>query len=104
MRYFAKQAATDTTFDYDTYRKTISIGSNGGFATIYWNVVTMKGGGGYDIILNGNAMIDAMVKGLSADATVSVDGGGSVIFNGVSTGDKFNISNKTYTLGNKKLK
>ena len=50
MRYFAKQAATDTTFAYDTYRKTVSIGSKGGFATNYWDKVTMKGGKGNDTI------------------------------------------------------
>ena len=49
MRYFAKQAA-DTTFDYDKYRKTVSVKNN--FATNYWDTVTMKGGKGSDTITN----------------------------------------------------
>ena len=38
------------------------------------------------------------------DLTLTINGGGCVIFSGVSAGDKFNINNKTYTLGSKKLK
>lgn len=36
--------------------------------------------------------------------TLAIEGGGKVIFDGVSKGDKFNINGKTYTLGNSKLK
>ena len=56
MRYFAKQAAT-TTFDYDTYRETISTGSSGGFAVNYWKTVTMKGGAGSDTIANSGSNV-----------------------------------------------
>ena len=78
MRYFAKQAATDTTFAYDKYRKTVSTGSNGGFATNYWDTVTMKGGKGNDTITNNgsNIKINAgaaadVVKNYSGNVTIS---------------------------------
>ncbi|MBR2774032.1 MAG: calcium-binding protein, partial [Selenomonadaceae bacterium] len=55
MRYFAKQAGTDTTFDYDTYRKTVSVKDN--FAINYHDKVTMKGGSGNDSITNSGANV-----------------------------------------------
>ncbi|MBQ6296833.1 MAG: calcium-binding protein [Selenomonadaceae bacterium] len=55
MRYFAKQAGTDTTFDYDTYRKTVSVNDN--FAINYHDKVTMKGGSGNDNIVNSGAKV-----------------------------------------------
>ena len=36
--------------------------------------------------------------------TLAIDGGGTVIFDGVSKGDKFNINDKTYTVSSKTLK
>ena len=50
MRDFAKQAAT-TTFDYDTYHKTVSVDSLN-FATNYWDTVTMRGSENVDTIIN----------------------------------------------------
>lgn len=44
-----------------------------------------------------------IIYGFQADSTLSI-GGGKVIFDGVSKGDKFNINGKIYTLGNSKLK
>ena len=38
------------------------------------------------------------------DLTLTINGGGTVIFDGVSQGDKFNINGKTYTLSGSKLK
>ena len=38
------------------------------------------------------------------DLILTINGGGTVIFDGVSKGDKFNINGKTYTLGANKLK
>ena len=38
------------------------------------------------------------------DLTLTISGGGKVIFDGVSNGDQFNINGKTYTLSGKKLK
>ena len=55
MRYFAKQAGTDTTFDYDTYRKTVSVKDN--FAINYYDKVTMTGGSGNDSIFNSGANV-----------------------------------------------
>lgn len=80
MRYFAKQAGTDTTFDYDTYRKTVSTDSNDGFITNYWNTVTMKGGAGEDTITNSGSKV-YITAGAKADivknysAKVSINGG-----------------------------
>ena len=80
MRYFAKQAAADTSFDYDTYRKTVSTDSNGGFITNYWNTVTMKGGAGEDTITNSGSKV-YITAGAKADivknysAKVSINGG-----------------------------
>lgn len=88
MRYFAKQAATDTTFDYDTYRKTVSIGSNGGFATNYWDTVTMKGGKGNDTITNSGSNVSIatgaaadVVKNYSGNVTISAGSGKDTITN-----------------------
>lgn len=55
MRYFAKQAGTDTTFDYDIYHKTVSVNDN--FAINYYDKVTMKGGSGNDSITNSGANV-----------------------------------------------
>ena len=38
------------------------------------------------------------------DLTLTIDGGGSVVFNGVSKGDKFSINSKSYTFNGKTLK
>lgn len=88
MRYFAKQAATDTTFDYDTYRKTVSIGSKGGFATNYWDTVTMKGGKGNDTITNSGSNVSIatgaaadVVKNYSGNVTISAGSGKDTITN-----------------------
>lgn len=88
MRYFAKQAGTDTTFDYDTYRKTISIGSKGGFATNYWDNVTMKGGKGSDTITNSgdNVSISAAagndtIKNYGDNIKINAGDGNDNVFN-----------------------
>lgn len=59
MRYFAKQVGTDTTFDYDTYRKTVSVKDN--YAINYHDKVTMKGSSSRDTIVNSgeNVLINA---------------------------------------------
>ena len=36
--------------------------------------------------------------------TLTINGGGTVIFDGVAKGDKFNINGKTYTISGSKLK
>ena len=80
MRYFAKQAAADTSFDYDTYRSTVSTGSSGGFITNYWDTVTMKGGKSEDTITNSGSKV-YITAGAKADivkiysAKVTIDGG-----------------------------
>ena len=79
MRYFAKQAATDTTFDYDTYRETVSVQDN--FATNYWDVVTMQGSAskdtitnsGHDVFITAGAAAD-IIKNYSAEK-VTINGG-----------------------------
>ena len=38
------------------------------------------------------------------DLTLTINGGGKVIFDGVSAGDKFNINGKQYTISGKTLK
>lgn len=38
------------------------------------------------------------------DLTLTINGGGSVIFNGVAKGDKFSINSKSYTFNGKTLK
>ena len=85
MRYFAKQAAT-TKFDYDTYRKTVSVKNN--FATNYWNKVTMKGGSGSDTITNSGSNVSITagagkdtIKTYSDKVTVSAGDGNDFIFN-----------------------
>ena len=84
MRYFAKQAATDTTFDYDT----VSIGSNGGFATNYWYTVTMKGGKGNDTITNRGSDVKItagaatdVIRNYSSKVTIDGGSGDDSIFN-----------------------
>ena len=113
MRYFAKQAS-DTTFDYDTYRETVSISSKGGFATNYWDNVTMKGGKGNDTITNSGENVyitagagkdtiknysdkviinsgadDDSIKNEGAQVLISGGKGGDVIHN---TGNKSTVS------------
>lgn len=63
MRYLAKQSAEDTTFDYDTYRENISIGSKGGFEVNYYDEVTMTGGKGSDTIENSGQNVDIKTAG-----------------------------------------
>ena len=87
MRYFAKQAAADTTFDYDTYRKTVSTGSNGGFITNYWNTVTMKGGAGEDTITNSGSKV-YITAGDKADTIKNYSA--KVTINGGSGNDEIN--------------
>ena len=86
MRYFAKQAATDTTFDYDKYRKTVSVKNN--FATNYWDTVTMKGGKGNDTITNSGSNVSIatgaaadVVKNYSGNVTISAGSGKDTITN-----------------------
>ena len=43
-------------------------------------------------------------KFASGDLTLTISGGGTIIFDNISKGDKFNINDKTYTLGASKLK
>ncbi len=87
MRYFAKQAAT-TTFDYDTYRKTISTGSSGGFAVNYCKTVTMKGGAGSDTIANSGSNVvistgaaDDVVWNYSESVTINAGTGNDLVTN-----------------------
>ena len=81
--------ATDTTFAYDKYRKIVSTGSKGGFATNYWDTVTMKGGKCNDTITNSGSYVK-INAGAAADviksysSKVTIDGG---------TGN-YSISNK----------
>ncbi len=88
MRYFAKQAATDTKFDYDTRRATISVGGNGGFATNYHDTVTMNGGAGSDTLTNSGSKVlisagagNDSIKTYSDSVTVNGDDGGDFILN-----------------------
>ena len=80
MRYFAKQAGTDTTFDYDTYRANVSVDANN-FAVNYFDTVTISGGKGNDTISNSGSNV-LMNGGSGNDTiknysdTVTVNGGG----------------------------
>lgn len=87
MRYFAKQAATDTTFDYDTYQATVTTDSDN-FAVNYWNEVTMQGGdsastfsnAGESVTINGGADNDT-IRNYSQEVVINAGGGLNVISN-----------------------
>lgn len=96
MRYYAKQAA-DTTFAYDTYKKTVSVKNN--FATNYWDKVTMKGGKGNDTITNsgdnvsiGAAAGNDTIKNYGDTVKINAGAGNDLIFN---EGDKITITGST---------
>lgn len=96
MRYYAKQAA-DTTFAYDTYKKTVSVKNN--FATNYWDKVTMKGGKGNDTITNsgdnvsiGAAAGNDTIKNYGDTVKINAGAGNDYIFN---EGDKITITGST---------
>ena len=88
MRYFLKQSA-DTTFDYDTYREKIAIGNDGGFATNYFNEVTMTGGAGSDTITNSGkdvsikagAGVDVVKNYYADDVVINTGNGADTITN-----------------------
>ena len=50
---------------------------------------------------SGGTFTNSSFKG--GDLTLAINGGGTIIFDNVSKGDKFNINGKTYTLGASKL-
>ncbi len=87
MRYFAKQAATDTTFDYDTYQATVTTDSDN-FAVNYWNEVTMQGGdsastfsnAGENVIITGGAGNDK-INNYSQEVIINAGGGLNIISN-----------------------
>lgn len=96
MRYYAKQVA-DTTFAYDTYKKTVSVKNN--FATNYWDKVTMKGGKGADTITNsgynvsiGAAAGNDTIKNYGDTVKINAGAGDDLIFN---EGDKITITSST---------
>ena len=60
MRYFLKQAA-DTTFDYDTYQKKISVDDKS-FATNYWDEVKITGSSNADTITNSGEKVSINAK------------------------------------------
>ncbi len=80
MRYFAKQAGTDTTFDYDTYRAKVSVDANN-FAVNYFDTVTIYGGSDADTITNSGLKV-SIFGGKGNDTirnysdTVTINGGG----------------------------
>ena len=91
MRYLAKQAATDTTFDYDTYRATVSANENN-FATNYWDTVTISGGSDADTITNSGSNVSIYggkgndtIKNYSDTVTVNGGKGNDTIYNDSST-------------------
>lgn len=118
MRYFLKQAAADTTFDYDTYRSNVTVASSGGFATNYHDTVTMTGGKGSDtitnagsnVIINAGAGVDTVKNynsnviinaGSGAD-NISNSGGSSVSINAGSGNDNiYNESSNSTLFGGK---
>ncbi len=57
-------------------------------------------------ILKSNGKAGSFSKSKFSNGTLSltISGGGSVLFDGVANGDKFNINGKTYTISGKKLK
>ncbi len=86
MRYFAKQAAT-TTFDYDTYHRTVGVDSLN-FATNYHDTVTMRGSSNSDTITNSgyNVLINSgkgndTIKTYSDTVTVNAGKGNDYILN-----------------------
>ncbi len=86
MRYFLKQAATDTTFAYDTYRATVGVEDN--FAVNYFDTVTMTGGSSADTIVNSgkNVIINAgagvdLIKNYSEYVTLNGGAGSDTITN-----------------------
>ena len=66
MRYFLKQAA-DTTFDYDTYQKKISVNADN-FVTNYWDEVTISGSNGADTITNSGEKV--LINGKNGANTI----------------------------------
>lgn len=94
MRYFLKQTAEDTTFDYDTYRAKINLGSGGKFANNYFDDVTIKGGNGADTVSNsGNEVSISGGNGNDAlnnygnAVTVKGGAGNDSVSNGTGMGD-----------------
>ena len=94
MRYFLKQAAEDTTFDYDTYRAKINLGSGGKFANNYFDDVTIKGGNGADTVSNsGNEVSISGGNGNDAlnnygnAVTIKGGAGNDSVLNGTGMGD-----------------
>ena len=87
MRYFAKQAAKDTTFDYDIYQATVTTDFDN-FAVNYWNEVTMQGGqsastfsnAGENVIINAQNGNDT-IKNYSQEVVINAGGGENTISN-----------------------
>ena len=87
MRYFAKQAATDTIFDYDIYKSSVFVDSDN-FAVNYWDNVTMQGGessstfsnSGEEVTINGGAGNDK-INNYSQEVVINTGGGSNVISN-----------------------
>lgn len=97
MRYFLKQAAADTTFDYDTYCSNVTVASSGGFATNYHDTVTMTGGKGSDTLTNAgsNVIISAgagadTVKNYNSNVIINAGSGKDDILNSGSSGVSIN--------------
>ena len=102
-------------------QETISLWGGAGNDTLYGrdgkDVFIYKPGEGTDHIMNyhNGDMLKILksngksggtfnsTKFSSGDLTLAINGGGTVIFDNVSKGDKFNINGKTYTLGASKL-
>ena len=94
MRYFAKQAGTDTTFDYDTYKKKVTV-DDLNFATNYFDTVTMTGSKGNDTLSNSGSNVSIaagkgndVIKNYSGNVTVNGGSGKDSIDN---RGDKITI-------------
>ncbi|MBR4151379.1 MAG: calcium-binding protein [Selenomonadaceae bacterium] len=94
MRYFAKQAGTDTTFDYDAYNKNLS--AKDGFAVNYHDTVTITGGKSNDTITNSGSDVliktgsgKDSIKSYSDKVTISAGNGADYISN---EGEKVSIS------------
>ena len=86
MRYFLKQAA-DTTFDYDTYQKKVTVDSDS-FATNYFDKVTMTGSKAADTITNSGSKVSInakngadLIKNYSSDVTIKTGSGNDTISN-----------------------
>jgi len=87
MRYFLKQAATDTTFDYDTYRENVTVDDEN-FATNYWNEVLMTGSENSDTITNSGQNVtindqagDNLINNYSSSVKINSGSGSDVIYN-----------------------